>query len=49
MPGFLLQQGRSAELSIGVIVDGMHVGNALLEKGELTDLVEKAGEAVVRV
>ena len=36
MPGFLLQQGRFAELSIGVIVDGVHVGNALLEKGELT-------------
>ncbi|KAF6222301.1 hypothetical protein HO133_001387 [Letharia lupina] len=46
MPGFLLQQGRFAELIIGVIVDGVHVGNALLVKGEPNDLVEKAGEAV---
>ena len=48
MPAFLLQQGRFAELSIGIFVDGVHVGNGVLEKPKPDGLVEKAGEAMVR-
>lgn len=49
MPGFLLQQRRFAELGIRVIVDGVRVGTALLEKGEPENLGAKAGGAVVRL
>ncbi len=47
MPGFLLQQRRFAELGIRVIVDGVRVGTALLEKGEPDNLGAKAGGTVV--
>lgn len=49
MPGFLLQQGRFAELSIGIIIDGVHVGNALLAKGEPGHFEGEAAGAVVRL
>lgn len=49
MPVYLLQQRRMAELSIGINVDGVRVGNALLEKGELVNLEAKAGGAAIRL
>ena len=36
MPVFMLEQNRFAELSIGNIVDGLYVGDGLLEKGRLS-------------
>ncbi|CAD6570007.1 MAG: hypothetical protein ASARMPREDX12_003268 [Alectoria sarmentosa] len=33
IPGFCLQQGRFAEISFGVVVDGVLVGNGLMGKG----------------
>ena len=48
LPGFLIQQSRFAELSIGIVVDGVHVGNGVVEKAKPDGLAEKADEAMVR-
>ncbi len=33
MPAFMIQQGRLAESSIGIVVDTVHVGDRLLRNG----------------
>ena len=51
LPGFLIQQSRFAETSIGIVVDGVHVGNGVLEKPGVrrsSGEAQKAGEAMVR-
>lgn len=35
IPSFMLQEKRFAEISMGIIVDGVYVGDGLLEKGRL--------------
>ncbi|KAL8822717.1 MAG: hypothetical protein Q9191_006549 [Dirinaria sp. TL-2023a] len=35
MPAWMLARGRFCEVSIGVLVDRMHVGNGLLDKGQV--------------
>ena len=46
LPAFLLQQGRFAEISMGIVVDGVHVGNGLLEKAVPDGLAEKMGATI---
>lgn len=49
IPGFCLQQGRFAELDIGVVVDYVLVGHGGMDKGKPEDLVSEAGGTVARV
>ena len=47
LPAFLVQQSRFAETGIGIFVDGVHVGDGLLQKFRPAGLVQKAGEVMV--